>query len=79
MGNAWRTPLSELLGGYDGDSHPICGALLAGGPAELVRRYDLDHADGYADECHLCYRARAVLRDRWPDLLAPPQAYGEAW
>jgi hypothetical protein len=49
---------------------------VAGGPAELVRRYDLPHDDGYVDACHLCYSARAALRQRFPELLAPPNVYG---
>jgi hypothetical protein len=50
--------------------------LLAGGPADLVRRYDLPHQDGYADACHLCDEARHALRGRFPAVLAPEQMYG---
>jgi hypothetical protein len=76
MGNMWRTPLSELVRDYDARSHPICGPLLNGGPAELVRRYGVAHEDGYVDECHLCYCARRALLDRFPEYLAPKQVYG---
>ena len=48
----------------------------SGGPAELVRRYDLPHDDAYVDACHLCYEARAALRERFPESLGPPQVYG---
>ncbi len=76
MGNMWRTPLSELVLGYDAASHPICGPLIRGGPAELVRRYGVAHDEGYVDECHLCYSARKELLDRFPDYLAPRGVYG---
>ena len=54
----------------------MIGSLLAGGPAELVRRYDVPHEPSYADACHLCYEARRLLRDRFPDVLTPDQMYG---
>jgi MoaA/NifB/PqqE/SkfB family radical SAM enzyme len=76
LGNIFRTPLREICEEYDPDSHPITGALLAGGPAELVRRYELPHADSYADACHLCYEARRALRARFPEILVPDQMYG---
>jgi hypothetical protein len=76
MGNMWETPLSELAAEYDPDAHPICGPLLRGGPAELVRAYDLDLRGAYVDECHLCFLARRALIDRFPEYLAPRQVYG---
>jgi hypothetical protein len=76
MGNMWKTPLSELDANYAPDSHPICGPLIRGGPAQLVREFDLEHEDGYVDECHLCYCARLALIDKLPDYLAPRQVYG---
>jgi MoaA/NifB/PqqE/SkfB family radical SAM enzyme len=76
LGNLEETALKELLASYDPHSHPIIGPLVAGGPAELVRHYDLPHEDGYVDACHLCYEARAALRERFPDVLGPPQVYG---
>lgn len=76
IGNIYQTPLREICKQYDPDTHSIAGPLLAGGPAELVRRYSLSHADGYADACHLCYTARLTLRERFPDVLAPGEMYG---
>jgi hypothetical protein len=76
MGNLWETPLSELVASYDGDSHPICGPLLRGGPALLVKEYGLEHAERYVDECHFCYLARLALIERFPQFLAPRQVYG---
>lgn len=76
IGNVFRTPLREICGTYDADSHPIAGLLLEDGPVELIRRYGLAHEEGYADACHLCYEARLALRGRFPEVLVPDQMYG---
>jgi hypothetical protein len=78
MGNVFKTSLKEMCEAYEPDGHPVIGPLLTGGPAELVRRYDLSHEASYADACHLCFEARQVLRDRFPDILTPDQMYGGA-
>jgi hypothetical protein len=77
IGNLLERPLTEIMGEYDPDSHPIVGPLLVGGPAEIVRRYKLAHEDGYADHCHLCYQSRCALRQRFPEVLTPDQMYGD--
>jgi hypothetical protein len=76
VGNIFRAPLSEICQMYEAESHPIVGPLLAGGPAEVVRRYELPHEASYADACHLCYEARRALRARFSDILTPDQMYG---
>jgi hypothetical protein len=76
MGNMWETPLSRLVEGYEPAAHPICGPLLRGGPAELVRAYGLELRGEYVDECHLCFLARKALVDKFPEFLAPRQVYG---
>lgn len=76
IGNMFEKSLRQICEEYDADSHPICGPLLAGGPAALVTAYNLPHASDYADACHLCYEARTTLRARFPELLAPDQMYG---
>lgn len=76
MGNMWRTPLSELVKAYRAEEHPLCAALVQGGPAELARRYDVPVESGYIEACHLCYEVRKALRVRFPEYLAPPQVYG---
>jgi hypothetical protein len=76
LGNLFETPLAEICAAYDPDTYPVTSALLAGGPAELVRREELPHADAYADACHLCDEARRRLRDRYPGILTPDQMYG---
>ena len=76
IGNLLERPLSEIIRDYDPDTHPIVGPLLAGGPVELVNRYELPHEPAYADACHLCYISRCMLRDRFPEELTPGQMYG---
>jgi hypothetical protein len=78
IGNLLERPLTEIVAGFHPDEHPIVGPLLDGGPAEIVRRYELAHEDAYADHCHLCYKSRRALRSRFPDVLAPDQMYGDA-
>lgn len=76
IGNLFEQPLKEICAAYDPDQHPVTGPLLAGGPVELVRRYNLPHNDEYADACHLCYSARITLREQYPSYLGPDQVYG---
>lgn len=76
IGNMFEKPLKQICEEYDPDVHPICGPLLAGGPAALVTEYNLPHESSYADACHLCYEARTTLRARFPNLLKPDQMYG---
>ena len=77
MGNLFERPLKDLVHSYRPRQHPIVGPLLQGGPAEVVRRYAVPHAESYADACHLCYSARVALRPRFSDVLGPGQMYGE--
>lgn len=76
VGNIFQAPLEKICRLYDPEAHPITGPLLAGGPAELVRRHGLAHEERYADACHLCYESRRALRARFPEALAPDQMYG---
>ncbi|MDX1776957.1 MAG: radical SAM protein, partial [Desulfobulbales bacterium] len=78
MGNMWQTPLSELVGQYQPDLHPICGPLIKGGPAELARDLGVKPEQGYIDECHLCYSTRRAVVGKYPDCIAPEQVYGDA-
>lgn len=77
IGNLLERPLTEIMADFRADEHPIIGPLLDGGPAEIVRRYELTHEDGYADHCHLCYESRRALRSKFPAELTPDQMYGE--
>ena len=76
IGNYIETSLEEVLTSYDPDTHPVCGPLLRGGPAELAGRYHLQHADRYVDECHFCSDLCKSLVDRFPKYLTPRQTYG---
>jgi MoaA/NifB/PqqE/SkfB family radical SAM enzyme len=76
IGNMKKTSLARLFKRFDPYTHPICGSILSGGPVELVRKYHVDHDEGYVDECHLCYSARLKLRNMFPETLAPNQMYG---
>ncbi len=75
LGNLRQKSLAEICSSYEPESHPLCGLLLAGGPAALVNRYELPHLGSYADACHLCYNARLALRGRFPSILGPEQMY----
>jgi MoaA/NifB/PqqE/SkfB family radical SAM enzyme len=76
IGNMFEKPLNQICEEYQAEAHPICGPLLEGGPAALVREYNLPHESHYADACHLCYEARLALRSRFPAQLCPNQMYG---
>ena len=75
LGNLRQRSLAEICSSYEPESHPICGPLLMGGPAALVRHYQLPHLESYADACHLCYTARLALRGRFSSILGPDQMY----
>ena len=76
LGSLEDQSLAELFDAYDPHRHPIIGPLVAGGPAELVRRFGLPPKDRYVDACHLCYETRCALRQRYPGTLGPEQVYG---
>ena len=76
IGNMKQTPLPELFANFNPEKHPICAPILRGGPAELVKKYRVEHEEDYVDECHLCYSTRLKLRKRFPNILAPDQIYG---
>ena len=78
MGNMWKTPLSELVAGYDPDAHPVVGPLLAGGPTRLAEAASVEHEAEYISACHLCYSVRKALLGRFPCELGPRQVYGLA-
>jgi len=77
IGNMFEKPLRQICQEYETDTHPICGLLLSGGPAALVREYNLSLASHYADACHFCYEARNALRPRFETILGPDQMYGD--
>jgi hypothetical protein len=76
LGNMWSTSLSGIISQYRPGVHPVCGPLLRGGPAELMRQSGVAPAAGYVDECHLCYLTRRAVIDKHAIYLAPKQVYG---
>ena len=76
MGNIWERPMKELVRDYSPTSHPVCGPLLEGGPAQLARELGYSPpSSGVADACHLCFLARKSGRGRFPGILEPSQVY----
>ncbi len=78
IGNMWEKPLSEIITEYDAVTHPICGPLQHGGPAELAKTYRVELDGEFVDECHYCYLIRRTLIEKFPEYLAPRQVYGLA-
>jgi hypothetical protein len=76
LGNVNERPLAVIVEAYHPEDHPIISPLYRGGPAELVREFDLPLHEKYLDACHLCYTARRQLQARFPRELAPAQVYG---
>ena len=76
MGNCWETPLSNMFQNYEPWKHPVCGPLLQGGPNALAEVFGFSVREGWVDECHLCFSVRKMLQQKFPEILAPPQAYG---
>ena len=76
IGNLFEQSLSDILAKYEPEKHRIAGPLLEGGPARLISKYRIKTEPSFVDACHACYAARLVLRERYPDLLAPEQVYG---
>ena len=76
MGNMWKIPLSKLVDTYNPSTHPICGPLIKGGPAELAKKYNVEHEEEYVDACHFCYLIRKDLIDKFPEYLTPKEVYG---
>lgn len=77
IGNILKKPLSEIMSRFEPHKHPILRHLIKGGPAALVREFDLSLSGTFADACELCYRARLSLRSEFPTILHPDQMYGQ--
>jgi hypothetical protein len=76
LGNIFTSKIKEICEAFDPYTHPIIGALLKGGPYNLINQYHIPATENYADACHLCYEARKYLRNQFPDTLGPDQMYG---
>ena len=76
IGNVFQTPLADILAALEPEKHPIARELIAGGPAKLIQKFNLDLPQSFVDDCHACYTARLALRKRFPEVLVPDQVYG---
>ncbi|MFZ0452531.1 MAG: radical SAM protein [Ignavibacteriaceae bacterium] len=76
MGNIQKKPLSTMIRNYNAEEHPVCAPLIEGGPALLAAKFNVQHDEGYVDECHFCYNTRLALINRFPNFLTPKQVYG---
>jgi len=77
IGDTGSRSLKDIIEEYDPSKHPVVSALVEGGPAELARRFGLElPMDRFADDCHLCYVARTLLRGDYPEYLGPSEMYG---
>lgn len=76
LGNMWERQLTELIRDYTAARHPICDALVQGGPAQLAQHFQLPHEETYIDECHFCFLMRKILLHKFPEYLGPAQVYG---
>jgi hypothetical protein len=76
IGNLFTSTIHDICTDYDPSTHPIIGALLEGGPYQLLKQHHLPETEMYADACHLCYEIRKELRSQFPSILCPDQMYG---
>jgi hypothetical protein len=77
IGDTRSRRLADIMSSYDSSRDPVLSALVDGGPAALVRSFALElPIEKFADDCHLCYVARELLRSRLPERLGPDEMYG---
>ncbi len=76
IGNINATPVHTICAGYQPHNHPIVGPLLKGGPIFLAQQQAVPIKEYYADACQLCFETRELLRNKYPNILAPDQMYG---
>jgi len=80
IGNAKQRKLSEIIRTYSAQTHPILGVLSEEGVTGLARmatKYGFEPTE-YASACHLCYEARKVLLNHYPEHLGPAIWYERA-
>lgn len=78
IGTVAATPIAAILNIFDARSHPVFSTLIESGPLGLAREAaELGYLikKDYADKCHLCQEAREVLRNKYPEYIAPLQHY----
>jgi hypothetical protein len=78
IGNAKETSLLDVLESYNYRTHPIIQILAEDGPIgllNLVNSKGLKTSESFANECHLCYAMRRILRSEYPQFLAHRGCY----
>ena len=79
IGNVKVQDISEILQGYNAETHPVISVLMKQGPIGLTRMPEAQdfvlREDGYIDKCHLCQEIRTYLRPSFPDILCPDNFY----
>lgn len=78
IGNTNNKPLDEILQDYECSSHPILSRIADKGPIGLVELAEEKNClitQPFADECHVCYEMRKLLRSFYPQYLAPSNCY----
>jgi MoaA/NifB/PqqE/SkfB family radical SAM enzyme len=76
IGNFLNESFSTIINSYQPQEHPICGPLIRGGPAGLIKELEITPAPEFVDECQACFLTRRELTSIYPDELAPLQVYG---
>lgn len=76
IGNAYQTPLNEIITNFDIHNHPILGPLLENGPSGLITDTTDNHEGQYIDACHCCYSIRHQIIDDYSEWLGPRHVYG---
>jgi MoaA/NifB/PqqE/SkfB family radical SAM enzyme len=76
IGNFLEEPFSEIITTYQAEEHPICGPLIRGGPAGLIKELKINPAPEFVDECQACFETRRKVIADYREILTPHQVYG---
>jgi MoaA/NifB/PqqE/SkfB family radical SAM enzyme len=83
IGNAAKTPLSEIYRSFDLREHPLVETLVERGPLPLLDEAILagcaERKEGYTSKCHLCFEARRFFWEAGlhGDEVAPGEIYSD--
>ena len=79
LGNASRTPVSEMMRAGPENANFVVSILAREGALSLARfardRHGFAMPERVASKCDLCFRARSFLRSFYPDILGPAEVY----
>ncbi len=80
LGNALRTPLSEIVARPIEEHHPVVREIIAGGPGamlEMAAEHGFRPGERYVSKCHLCWDLRVAIHAHYPELFVPALLYHE--